>query len=572
MTTGYYKRGNTMVNGFLHTEGRLIKNEAGETVILRGWAMGGWMVVEGYLNSGIGFGLGHGMTPLDGDPKRTIYNQRFDRTRTMNDAIRELCGTDYAKSFWARWYRNMVTEDDIRELAEQGYNSVRLPLDAAGFLPEELEISWNEDSFEMLADIIGWCEKYRIYAILDLHASVGGQSSVSCDGGIDNMPRLFTEPESYERTILLWEELARRYRDRAIVAGYELLNEPIALPWSHYLRPELRRFYDETIERIRKIDKKHLIFLQDSSFAHDTDVFDEKIDPECHNWVMAFHDHHPAPELKSITKWLEASIRLNVPVWFGEGSAPGSEAAFFLDMLQDLGIGFNYFSWKAMETTDGHGTEANTYPQPQDWQKIIDYILFKGARPSYRESRKIFDELLECTKYAHYKHYDPKRHIDALKKQGTKLYGVFYDSIFKKPDAFSHNWNYSNVFSFRPEDHTKLVLKPEGKMPGLFDRFGAPAASENLCLELNAGEHADYTVYDITASGRAELQMYVKEDSVLTISFTNLEDESVIRKDYYSAASETQVNITTDTLPLTEACCLRVFVESGKIQLTAIQF
>ena len=78
MTTGYYKRGNTMVNGFLHTEGRLIKNEAGETVILRGWAMGGWMVVEGYLNSGIGFGLGHGMTPLDGDPKRTIYNQRFE--------------------------------------------------------------------------------------------------------------------------------------------------------------------------------------------------------------------------------------------------------------------------------------------------------------------------------------------------------------------------------------------------------------------------------------------------------------------------------------------------------------
>ena len=30
---------------------------------------------------------------------------------------------------------------------------------------------WNEDGFKMLDDVIDWCEKYRIYAILDLHAA-----------------------------------------------------------------------------------------------------------------------------------------------------------------------------------------------------------------------------------------------------------------------------------------------------------------------------------------------------------------------------------------------------------------
>ena len=76
----------------------------------------------------------------------------------------------------------------------------------------------------MLEQVLDWCEKYHVYAILDLHGAPGGQSALACDDGIDNRPHMFTEPESRERALLIWEEFAKRYHDRWIIGGYDLLN------------------------------------------------------------------------------------------------------------------------------------------------------------------------------------------------------------------------------------------------------------------------------------------------------------------------------------------------------------
>ena len=40
------------VEGFLHAAGRKIVNEAGETVILRGYGVGNWMNPEGFMVGG----------------------------------------------------------------------------------------------------------------------------------------------------------------------------------------------------------------------------------------------------------------------------------------------------------------------------------------------------------------------------------------------------------------------------------------------------------------------------------------------------------------------------------------
>lgn len=567
-TLPYGARGNSMVRGYLHTDGRRIRNEEGETVILKGWAAGGWMVPEGYLQSGIGGGFG--MTPLDGS---VAYNIRFDRGRTMNDAIRELCGTEYVKGFWPAWYRGMMGERDLKEMAELGYNSVRLPLDAAGLLYEEPGYQFNEDSLAMLDQLIDWCEQYRLYVILDLHAAVGGQSSVSCDNGIDNMPRLFVEPESWERTIVLWEELARRYRDRWIVAGYELLNEPIALEWSHYLRPELRRFYDETIARIRKLDRKHIIFLQSSSFAHDTAGFDETVDPECHNWVMVFHEHNIKPELKTVSKWLEVSLRLNVPVWYGEGSGVEQEVSFILDLLSDLGIGYNYFSWKAMDTEDHGGTAPYTYPMPDRWDEIIAYIKGKGPRPSYAESQKIFDELLENCKFEHCAQTRPELHRYMLRQPGIRILGIHYDSRFKDDDAYTAGWPYSNPFNYRSEDHTKLVVKPGGSVPGLFETpFAATRPCENLWLELSAGEHANYTIYDVDGDCPVQLKLYPLEATRLTLSYISRQSGEGAAVEVTADQTGAACSLDTVTLPRGEAYTVTVKAESGRVLICSLDF
>ena len=44
------------LSGFLKTEGRLIVNENNEKVILKGFGLGGWLVLEGYMWNYPGFG------------------------------------------------------------------------------------------------------------------------------------------------------------------------------------------------------------------------------------------------------------------------------------------------------------------------------------------------------------------------------------------------------------------------------------------------------------------------------------------------------------------------------------
>ncbi len=511
------------IQGFLHTDGRKMVNEAGEEVILCGWGAGNWMNPEGYMVTGLN-GM-YGFTPLENKFQNNI---RFDRGRTMDAAIRELCGSGYADRFWPRWYRNYLGEADIKAMADAGYNSIRLPLDGRGFLYEEPGIHWNEDSFQMLSDVVGWCEKYDLYAILDLHAAPGGQSGVSCDNGIDNVPHLFMEPESWERTLILWEELAKRYKDRTAVGGYELLNEPIALPHWRYLSPKLRAFYEDAIERIRKYDRKHMIILQGPAFAHDMDFFDRPFDTECHNWCYSVHLHGFIPEPRTIYEYIEPSIRLNVPLWIGEGSGSGTVATVFCEILAHFHIGFNLFSWKCMEKEDMGKDGTVWYEKPEGWDRIKDYILKGGPRPSYDESQKIFDELLEMCKYDHCKKNESV-HTYVLRKQGVSIPAVGYDPP-EKGKGSTGNWLWGNVFSYRTEDRMKMPLKPGGRRPYLFDGMGdKPNPLGQLLLELSPGLSVCYSVYRLEHKCTVRCQAFVKKDTLLKVICRNEERQVALK-------------------------------------------
>jgi len=113
-------------------------------------------------------------------------------------------------------------------MAELGYNSVRIPLNWRVFMEAEPGLLWKEDGFRLLDRCIDWCEEYKLYAFLDLHGAPGGQTGANIDDSVDNVPRLFIDSDSWFKGIKLWERIAERYKDRWIVAGYDLLNEPIA--------------------------------------------------------------------------------------------------------------------------------------------------------------------------------------------------------------------------------------------------------------------------------------------------------------------------------------------------------
>lgn len=586
-----------LVKGFLHADGTKIVNGDGQEIILNGYGCGNWTNPEGFM---VG-------APTDirlkGDifAPRLLPPRRFDRRSTFDQVLRELCGTEYAKSFWPLWYRNHLGEADIRAMAQMGLNSVRLPINAVTLLAEEPGMVWDEDGFAMLDQVIDWCEKYRIYAILDLHAAPGGQSATACDGGLDNIPHLFIDDESWERALRIWERLAERYGDRWIVGGYDLLNEPVSLPNHRYCVPKLAAFYDEAIARIRKIDKVHMFTLEGSCFSRSNEIFDHDYDPECHNWCIHVHMYGASPEKKELYPYLLKGQALNVPVWIGEGASDPQSNAVFFQIAADYGIGFCLWCWKVANETDhshgGMGPRGISYDLPGDWEAVRRYCA-GGPKPSYERSRAIFDELLENIRYenchGNEDYIRVTRRVPAL-----DLPAVGYDNLPGDGRSFVGSWNYGNLLNYRLEDRTKLVWTPgiEEPRPG-FDMY----EDENiqppfdplkvLMLELGAGEYAVYTVREVKAGcGFSVTGRAVKSAGGRTVDSSGAEAAGGLQMNGQTMASA-ELEVWTDgvrlgtivlgnalgrdqtrlTLPEGEEIHVKLRCVRGRVQLKMLHF
>jgi Endoglucanase len=260
---------------FLRTRGRDIVNESGEVVYLRGTCIGGWMNLEDFINGypGTESGIRKHMAAVLGEVKSTIL---FDR---MAD--------------------NFFGEADIKFIAEVGANCVRLPLNYRHFEDDRVPFVYQETAFERLQKVLSLCEKYGIYAIIDMHAAPGWQN---CHWHSDNergVSLLWRHPHFQERMISLWQEIAKRCEGYAAVAGYELLNEPSTgnpdgeHPFDFYGNfkadwEAMNTLYRKTVAAIREIDKRHIIFLEGDNYAR---LFSGLDAPFADNLVYSSHNY-----------------------------------------------------------------------------------------------------------------------------------------------------------------------------------------------------------------------------------------------------------------------------------------
>lgn len=552
---------------FLHTEGRRIVDEDGRDILLQGFGLGNWMVQEGFLFGSSSFMAG-GMRPF-------MRQEGMHGGRSIDQTIAEVCGRAYADRFWKRFYENYFGEADAKDLAERGLNSVRIPLNARVLLREEPGYVFDEEGFAALERAVGLCEKYGLYVILDLHAACGGQSAISCDDSWDNQPHLFTDEESWERTIALWEELARRYADRACVAGYELLNEPLSLPVTDPLLPKLALFYEECVRRIRKIDRKHILFLQGHRFASRADLFlaplpkretireegkdvpaaaddaEERfgaesgrpgawVDPECRNWVLTFHMYETLPDLTSLGHIFAASRDLDVPVWMGETGGSSEYMTVLYEMLYEHQIGVNVWCHKGEESSDA--AWLCSFSMPRDFGLIQDYAQKGGAKPSYERAMRIFDEYLENVRFENCaKHGD---RVDAmLRRAPLEVPATGYDMLPGRDvtedgsggGSFFGREEYCGYTAYRAEDHMHIVCEPR-YMPLDSAAFAWASAGRppkygdwpHLELRLDEGEYACYTLREADGPVSAVLEVRAYADAELEVTFSSAGERDLV--------------------------------------------
>ena len=368
--------GETLLSqGFLKTKGKDILNEKGENVLLRGIGLGGWMLQEPYM----------------------FQLSEVAGTQTeIKSKISELIGKKNCEEFYTRYLKNMITEKDIDSLRRWGFNSIRLPIHYNLFtLPVDEEPlsgqnTWLKTGFELTDNLLSWCRKNKIYLILDLHAAPGGQGNDRPIADIDTLkPRLWESEANQNKTIALWKKLASRYKDEEWIGGYDLINET---NYKLDANESLKKLFYEITEEIRRVDVKHIIFIEGNQFAND---YTGLTPPWDTNMVYSFHKYWNPTTYETIQKYLDMRAKYNVPLWMGESGENTNEwFRSAVNLFETNNIGWSWWTIKKI----GSESSLMTISRPAGYQKVIDYWAGKGQKPSVAEANATFMELAENVK------------------------------------------------------------------------------------------------------------------------------------------------------------------------------
>ena len=361
--------------GFLHADGKSIVNGKNEKILLRGIGLGGWMLQEPYM----------------------LQLSKVAGTQTeIRNRIAELIGEQNTDTFYSVYRKNMITRRDIDSLKAWGFNSVRLPMHYNLYtLPIEKESvngknTWLNEGFEITDSLLAWCRTNNIYLILDLHAAPGGQGNDRPIADVDtNKPQLWESEANRMKTIALWKELAKKYKNEEWIGGYDLINE------TNYPldgNEALLDLYLAITKQIRKKDKKHLIFIEGNKFAND---FTGLTPPWDKNMAYSFHKYwNPATE-ETIRKFIDLRSQHNIPLWMGESGENNNEwYRNTIDLLESNDIGWAWWTIKKIGSASG----IMTVKRPDGYQEIIDYWAGKGPRPAPDKALVTFMELAENMK------------------------------------------------------------------------------------------------------------------------------------------------------------------------------
>lgn len=531
----------TRVKGFLDVQGTKIVNGDGEEILLTGWGLGNWLLCEGYMWLANGY-------------------ERFDRPRRIEMVIEELTGKEYAASFWKRFRENYIAEEDIRYMAELGYNSVRIPMNARLFISEEPgRIEFREEGFHLIDRCLSWCKKYGLYAFLDLHGAPGGQTGANIDDCIDDMPRLFMDQDCFDKGIALWREIARRYKDEWIVGGYDLLNEPIRPKRSEKdpdvddLLPRLQEFYEKAIAAVRETDKKHLFTLEGHHWATNTSVFTKKYEEKM---VIHFHRYACQPDLSCYQEFLDYSRRLECPLWLGETgeNVPEWFTAMY-PLATELSIGYNVWPWKKMQRANS----PCVVRKPKDWELITNYAR-KGKHPGHEKAREILEEYLDNMKLANCELH-PEITQAIFRQPGCTIRGTDFDQFPGKGISCSGIFQQDNVYRYR----MGMGMEIRNKFPDYEAKFGFDCKWQRFVLGLGAQEFACYSLFDVKQESQMWVHLYVNENAQIRI----LQGQKLL-DNFQLIAGDEQQTIGPLSLQKAEECVIRIETVSGKVEIEEI--
>lgn len=366
----------------LRTEGRKILNDKGEEIRLRGINLGNWMLIEPNMMGSVGTEI------------------------RLRRAMENYAGKEKTECFFRGLLDKWVTEADIFYLKSLGFNSVRIPLNYRYFEDDMAPFEYKTEGFDYLDRVFTFCTKADIYVILDLHAVQGYQNGDwHCNNIFQERTDIYYDKNARERYYALWRKLAERYKDQRMLAGYDLMNEPLAESKEEI--NALNEIYSEVIQTIRKEDPNHILFIEGNQWAQ---RFEEIKDFSAYgNIVYSPHYYCEAAvqdadypgiyrdavyniegmcrEMDSRDQWI---IEHNAPCWVGEfgvrrlGDLKGKDRALrdYIQTFEKRGHSWCYWNFKDLRVRGPLKLDKNSR-----WAAFVDE--FADLKKKYCTDRSL---------------------------------------------------------------------------------------------------------------------------------------------------------------------------------------
>ncbi len=325
----------------LKVKGRDIVDQTGRRILLRGVNLGGWLMMEGYILH-----------------SRNFAEHIFKREFARRNGKRQL------DNFQRLYRQNFITYRDIRRIAQMGANCVRVPFN--------YRLLKQDKGWDYLDRLINWCRRESLYCILDLHAAPGAQNE-DWHSDSDGRALLWQDKRLQRQYLALWRKIARRYKDEPSIVGYDVLNEAVVK------NPQnLRRFYHKTMQEIRKVDSKHILFIEANLWGQQLKPLGK---PKDKNTVYSIHVYQPInftfnfqPHLKypgyidgkywnskqvyaMIAPYAQLAQKWQVPIYVGEFGINFRSPRYYgelrylkdvLNCFQQFAFHWTYWTYKAV--------------------------------------------------------------------------------------------------------------------------------------------------------------------------------------------------------------------------------
>ncbi|MBR6032684.1 MAG: cellulase family glycosylhydrolase [Bacteroidaceae bacterium] len=551
-------------DNYVRISGTKLIGRDGQTLVMRGTNCGNWMVREPYMMN---------------------TSRNLDRQFKFDQMLADVCGEEKVEEFDRLWMDNNFCEEDMKFIAEQGFNTLRVPMHYKYFtLPIEKEPvageqTWLQEGFDRIDSMCVWAERWGILLILDMHACPGGQSSGDICDYDSSKPSLWESEANRTKLTALWQKIAERYKDQKCVAAYDLINETNwTLPSSNKL---LWDTFKAIIKAIRKEDTNHIVIVEGNSYSNDYTGFPStKMDTKM---MLQFHRYGVYNTKEQVKNMADMATKYRCPIYIGEfGENSNSWTAGCVRLYEEA---MQFAAWTCWPMKKSNINSILQVKRVSNYDKVISQWQ-NGSCPS---ATTLWNA---CKAWAEAQHISRcivrTDYLDALLRRpfdddclpfadyhtGDYIYAAHYD-MGAPGRAY---WDTDDAsYQYNGEDFTSWQRGWTYRNDGV-DIYDSPNDTKNCGYyvgETKDGEWLQYTIDNPNEAGKWQLQLRYAINSDSSIVRVTINDRPVTASTKLTSTGGYTTwktkSFSSIVLPKGKLC-VRVYIEKGGLNINWLRF